>query len=57
MRSSCHCHAPSPVAMADTRGLCQDFVGQQVTVSAVGQRVSLAGRGAASGDGILNLLF
>lgn len=42
MRSSCHCHAPSPVAMADTRGLCQNFVGQQVTTSAVGQRVSIA---------------
>lgn len=43
--------------MADTRGLCQDFVGQQVTVSAVGQRVSMAGTGAASGDGMLHLPF
>lgn len=45
MWNSCHRHAGSPVAMADTRGSCQDFVGQQAAVSTVGQRVSIAIRG------------
>lgn len=59
MRSSCHCHAVSPVAMADTPGSCQNFVGQRAAVDTVGQRVSIAIREeeASSGDVVLNLLF